>query len=121
MRVKVLPPHIYMCVPDLYRLHVYVPSDWHERHNTQATAQYPQSRNTFTMLTASPAPLRCSHRLRSMRQQLLPCISRGSLMPDGPPASYDFRAEVAENTKTVVGCMYPQLQDLVDDGECIDL
>ena len=77
----------------------------------------------MTMLPALPAPLQRSHRLRCVRQlpPTPPCISRSSLMLDGPPASYDFRTEVADSTTTIVGGLHPQLQDLVDDGECVVL
>ena len=85
------------------------------------TAPHPRTYSAVNMLPALPAPLQHSHRLRSVQRQLPPCISRSSLMLDGPPASYDFRTEVADSTTTIVGGLYPQLQDLVDDGECVEL
>ncbi|BBM97578.1 hypothetical protein MPTK1_1g06740 [Marchantia polymorpha subsp. ruderalis] len=36
-----------------------------------------------------------------------------------PPADYDFRAEVAEDTSLVVGSSFPELMDLVENGTLV--
>lgn len=35
----------------------------------------------------------------------------------GPPLGYNFRAEIQPETKDVIGKLYPQLMDLVEEGE----
>lgn len=34
----------------------------------------------------------------------------------GPPASYDFRADIMPETREIIQSNWPQLQDLVDEG-----
>ncbi|KAI8463792.1 MAG: TraB family-domain-containing protein [Monoraphidium minutum] len=38
------------------------------------------------------------------------------LLLSGPPAGYDFRADIMPDTRDIIGRSHPELQDLVDEG-----
>ncbi len=73
------------------------------------TMHHHANRQKGSMLSRKGLPSRRARRGTSRR--------RATVLAEGPPSEFDFRAATAEPTRLHVSEKHPELQDLVDDGE----